>query len=135
MVPEEKKQQQTALRGRQKQRQKLRAKKWKAGWLQPELTGSRCQQKQRDIPDYEREIDLPRILSVWPGELKDYSPQGTKILIARLASALRRERVRARQGHWAYNIERHKGLVVALANERQRLLVTSGFTSKTKSGS
>jgi hypothetical protein len=70
---------------------------------------------------YCRAEQLPRLLKLWPHEVEDYSYPGTLRIAALLRSALRAERNRARSGHWAYDLNRHLGLIEALKAERERL--------------
>lgn len=71
--------------------------------------------------EYRRAQQLPALLKVWPHQLEDYSYPGTLKLAALLRKALRAERIRARAGHWAYDLNRHLGLIAALKAERTRL--------------
>lgn len=71
--------------------------------------------------EYRRAQQLPALLKLWPHELEDYSYPGTLKLAALLRKALRAERIRARAGHWAYDLNRHLGLIAALKAERSRL--------------
>jgi hypothetical protein len=71
--------------------------------------------------EYRRAEQLPALLKIWPHELEDYSYPGTLKLAALLRKALRAERIRARTGHWAYDLNRHLGLMEALKAERERL--------------
>jgi hypothetical protein len=49
---------------------------------------------------YDRRIDLPRALPLWPHEIADDSVCGRKKIVAKLARALRAERRRGLAGHW-----------------------------------
>jgi hypothetical protein len=71
--------------------------------------------------EYRRAQQLPALLKLWPHDLDDYSYPGTLKLAAMLRKALRAERIRARAGHWAYDLNRHLGLIEALKAERSRL--------------
>jgi hypothetical protein len=70
---------------------------------------------------YVRSRDLPRLIALWPHELEDQSPEGSLRLLAKLRQALRVERVRARGGHWSYDLNRHLGLLGAYRAELSRL--------------
>lgn len=70
---------------------------------------------------YARDIMLPRLVPVGPTEIGDETPAGRLALIERLAKALRGERARGLAGHWTYSLNRHIGLVQALAAERTAL--------------
>ena len=73
-------------------------------------------------PAYNRTLDLPPLIPLWPAEIRDISIPGTRMIISRLATALRGERRRGRQGHWAYNLNRHAALKRALQSEREFLM-------------
>lgn len=66
---------------------------------------------------YDRARDLPRLLALWPHEIKDRSETGRLHLLAKLRRALRAERRRARAGHWSYDLNRHLGLLSAYKGE------------------
>ena len=70
---------------------------------------------------YARDAMLPRLVLVGPSEIGDVTPAGRLAVIKRLAKALRGERVRGLAGHWTYSLNRHIGLVQALAAERAAL--------------
>jgi hypothetical protein len=70
---------------------------------------------------YERERHLPPLLALWPKELQDYGPQGTREIVIRLEKSLAAERRRGRIGHWCYDINRHIALLSALEGERGHL--------------
>jgi hypothetical protein len=55
--------------------------------------------------------DLARLLPLWPHELSDCSQEGIEKRLALIRRALRAERQRGRQGHWAYDLGRHAALV------------------------
>jgi hypothetical protein len=71
--------------------------------------------------EYRRAQQLPALLKLWPHDLDDYPYPGTLKLVAMLRRALRAERIRARAGHWAYDLNRHLALIEALKAERSRL--------------
>jgi hypothetical protein len=60
---------------------------------------------------YDRRIDLPRALPLWPHEIADDSVCGRKKIVAKLARALRAERRRGLAGHWTYDLARHSELL------------------------
>lgn len=70
---------------------------------------------------YVRSRDLPRLIALWPHEIEDLSVDGTLLVLAKLRKALRTERVRARGGHWSYDLNRHLGLLSAYRAELARL--------------
>ena len=64
-----------------------------------------------------RAAALARLLPLWPQDLRDVSLQGRRLIVRRLAKALRAERQRGRGGHWAYSLARHAALAKALQDE------------------
>jgi uncharacterized protein (DUF1501 family) len=70
---------------------------------------------------FHRETELPKLIGLWPAELRDYSIEGTARIVALLSKALRSERRRASAGHWAYDLTRHMALAAALKEEEARL--------------
>lgn len=70
----------------------------------------------------ERVTALSRLLPLWPGELADTSLNGRRVIVRRLAKALRAERQRGRGGHWAYSLARHAALAKALQAEHAALI-------------
>jgi hypothetical protein len=70
---------------------------------------------------YERSRHLPRVLPVGTAELTDLSREGRRRTVARLARALRAERMRGRAGHWTYDLNRHIALAQAYESERRLL--------------
>lgn len=60
---------------------------------------------------------LARLIGTEPG----YGEEAQRILVARLARALRGERRRGRAGHWTYDINRHIALMQAYRAERARV--------------
>lgn len=75
---------------------------------------------------WDRRRMLPRLIAVGPEELADEGPEGRLEVIRRLHRALRGERMRGRAGHWSYSLDRHVGLVRALAAERRQWLALRG---------
>jgi hypothetical protein len=71
---------------------------------------------------FHRETELPKLIGLWPAELRDYSIEGTARIVALLSKALRSERRRASAGHWAYDLTRHMALAAALKEEEARLI-------------
>ncbi|MBV5263196.1 hypothetical protein [Pinisolibacter aquiterrae] len=65
----------------------------------------------------ERERILPRLVPVTPGELADRSREGRARILDRVVRALGSERRRGRARHWSYSLDRHVGLIRALAAE------------------
>ena len=68
-------------------------------------------------PEYERGRDLPRLLPLWPEELRDMTAAGRATIVARLRDALRRERRRGVAGDWSYDLARHHQLAMAYRAE------------------
>lgn len=60
---------------------------------------------------YDRRVELPRILPLWPHELADESPEGRRNIVRKLRRALRAERRRGVAGHWTYDLARHAELL------------------------
>lgn len=73
-----------------------------------------------------RERMLPRLVPIGPEEIGDVSRAGRLRVLRRLFGALRGERARGRSGHWSYSLDRHIGLVQAVAAERQGFLEATG---------
>ncbi|MEZ5853483.1 MAG: hypothetical protein R3D67_01585 [Hyphomicrobiaceae bacterium] len=71
----------------------------------------------RPYSDYDRHRDLPRLLPLWPAEIADTTPEGSRHIIQRLKRALREERRRGIAGDWTYDLRRHAGLSNALKAE------------------
>ena len=81
--------------------------------------------------EYSRAAQLPRLLKLWPHEVEDYSYPGTLRIAALLQKALRGEHRRGRESHWAYDLNRHLGLIEALKHERAHLkLLQSGLPAR-----
>jgi hypothetical protein len=66
---------------------------------------------------YLRARDLPKLIALWPHELKDHTPEGHLLVLAKLRRALRAERRRGLAGHWSYDLNRHLGLLSAYKGE------------------
>ncbi len=60
---------------------------------------------------YDRRVELPRVLPLWPHELDDESAEGRRNIVRKLRRALRAERRRGIAGHWTYDLARHAELV------------------------
>jgi hypothetical protein len=80
---------------------------------------------------YVRERHLPRVLPVGPDEIADDSIAGRRRIVARLARALRAERMRGRGGHWTYDLNRHIALRQAYLAERRWLDEAGVLPTKT----
>ena len=76
---------------------------------------------RKDARHYRRQHHLPPLLPLWPGQLHDDSPAGTRNIIDQLETALLSERRRGRCNHWCYDLNRHLALVSALQGERAHL--------------
>ena len=86
------------------------------------------------LPRFSREAQLPKLLGLWPSELRDYSKTGTGRIIALLRKAIRSERRRGQSGHWTYDLNRHLALAEALKAERERLSELQGPRRRAMSG-
>jgi hypothetical protein len=64
-----------------------------------------------------RARDLPKLLPLWPSEIKVVSRADHLRLLAKLRKALRAERQRGLGGHWAYDLARHAQLLRAYRAE------------------
>ena len=71
--------------------------------------------------EYLRSRDLPRLISLWPAELADFSAAGSRLILGKLRRALRAERRRGSAGHWSYDLNRHLGLWSAYKAELGRV--------------
>lgn len=66
---------------------------------------------------YQRKIHLPRLISVSHCDMDNLNHKQMRDIVTRLHHALRQERRRGGQGHWAYNLNRHLGLMAAYKQE------------------
>jgi hypothetical protein len=73
------------------------------------------------VAAYQRQTCLPPLLPLMPAEMADTSEAMRRRIVARLARALRAERMRGRAGHWTYDINRHIALRQAYEAERLQL--------------
>jgi hypothetical protein len=64
-----------------------------------------------------RTRDLPKLIALWPREIENQSKEGVLHILAKLRRALRAERTRGLAGHWAYDLNRHLGLLSAFKAE------------------
>jgi hypothetical protein len=105
------------------------------------LAGSRMQKGARraiaktvaaGVDDYQRERCLPGLLPMLPAEVADTSEGTRRRIVARLARALRAERMRGRAGHWTYDINRHIALLQAFQAERLALRAENRRIQKQK---
>lgn len=69
---------------------------------------------------YERKR-LSRLIAIGPDEINAAEPAATRLIVLRLAQALRGERARGKAGHWTYDLNRHIGLAQAYRSECERL--------------
>lgn len=81
----------------------------------------RCRPAARGAPKYQRAIDLPGLVAMWPHEIEDTTPAGRLRLLGRLRRALRVERQRGLAGHWTYDLARHRQLLAAYWAEAAEL--------------
>lgn len=68
-----------------------------------------------------RRSELQRLLPLWPCELSDLSLTGRRRVVHLLWRALREERLRARSGHWAYDVARHAALARTYRREKAEI--------------
>jgi hypothetical protein len=61
---------------------------------------------------------LAHLVPLWPNEQTDMTPAGRLKRLGALRKALRSERQRGLQGHWAYDLARHAALLRAYRNEQ-----------------
>ncbi len=79
-------------------------------------------QAGRAVKPFDRELELPKLIGIWPAELRDNSAEQAARIIALLRKALRVQRRLGRAAHWTYDLNRHLALVEALRSERARLI-------------
>jgi hypothetical protein len=70
---------------------------------------------------YDRKRDLPGLIRLQPPTGDAEAITDVETIVARLESALRAERNRARSGHWTYDLNRHIALLQAHRAESGRL--------------
>jgi hypothetical protein len=70
---------------------------------------------------YDRLRDLPKLARIDIGICVADNAESAAAIVARLQSALRAERNRARSGHWTYDLNRHIALAQAYRAESGRL--------------
>ena len=70
---------------------------------------------------YERLRDLPRLLRLWPEEVRRLGPGDQAWLVERLGQVLRAERQRGITRHWSYDLSRHAALLRAWRGEKAML--------------
>lgn len=68
-----------------------------------------------------RRRELGRLLPLWPDETADLSIQGRRRIVSLLRRALRAERRRGIEGHWAYDLARHAALLRIYKSEERDL--------------
>jgi len=69
---------------------------------------------------YERARCLPRVLPLLAGTCQGPEPETTRLIVRKLAEAIRRERRLGRAGHWAYDLNKHVALTQAWEAERRQ---------------
>jgi len=67
---------------------------------------------------YKRQFHLQHLLPVTQAKVEDQSFLTCQWIIRRLARALRQERTRGRNAHWAYSLNRHIALLQAYRGEK-----------------
>ena len=80
-----------------------------------------AKRSQGSAKAYVRNNIIPRLLPLAGADLSGPEPATTRVIVAKLAGALRSERARGRAGHWTYDLNRHIALNQAHAAERAHL--------------
>lgn len=70
---------------------------------------------------YKRQRDLPRLLALWPNELRSLTKERLRTIVTKLAKALRVERQKGKSSHWSYDMNRHLALLHAYRAENKAL--------------
>ena len=70
---------------------------------------------------YDRFRDLPRLLRLWPEDVRRLREADQCWLVDRLAQMLRGERQRGINRHWSYDLTRHAALLRAWRAEKEAL--------------
>lgn len=76
---------------------------------------------EREVAAYVRERDLPKLIAVWPKELRNHTVGGTEHVISRIQKVIRACYAAGLRSHWSYDTQRHIGLLTALKAEQARL--------------
>lgn len=71
--------------------------------------------------DADRIRELSALLPLWPKDLADTTLDGRRRIVSAMERALRAERRRGREGHWAYDLSRHAALLRAWKRERAEI--------------
>jgi hypothetical protein len=83
---------------------------------------------------YERARCLPRVLPMLAGNCHGPEPETTRLIVRKLADAIRRERRLGRAGHWAYDLNKHLALTQAWEAESRQAKSWKTKSWKTKTG-
>lgn len=83
------------------------------------------------VPAYERRRDLPRLVPLWPQEIRDGSRAGRLRVLSHLSRAMQAERRRAMAGKTDYDLNRHLALFRALKREQEDFARFGTWPSKT----
>jgi hypothetical protein len=70
---------------------------------------------------YDRLRDLPRLLRLWPDEVRSLGAPDQPWLVKRLGRVLRTERHLGLVRHWSYDLSRHAALLRAWRTEKAEL--------------
>ena len=70
---------------------------------------------------YHRGRDLPRLLKLWPEEVRRLAEADQPWLVERLGQVLRAERQRGLTRHWSYDLSSHAALLRAYRAENEAL--------------
>lgn len=87
----------------------------------PSIRAMRCGQARLHEAVYQRDRDLPRLIPMLEEDLLTPNPAAHRRLVQLLRRALRAERARANNRHWAYSPSRHAALLRATRTEMSRL--------------
>ena len=74
-----------------------------------------------NVLNYDRQKDLPRLIPLWPDQVKDDTLGGIKKIIKKIDIALQSERRKAKTNHWSYNLTKHIGLLIAFKAEQKNM--------------
>ncbi len=70
---------------------------------------------------YQRTIHLHRLIPLWEPLIETVDIEQSQAIATKLNCALRQERNRGKSGHWAYDLNRHLGLMQAYKCELELL--------------
>jgi hypothetical protein len=79
--------------------------------------------RPKPVSAYDRLRDLPRLLLLWPEEVRRLGPGDQPRLVLKLTQMLRAERQLGLSRHWSYDLTRHAALLRAWRAEKLQLTV------------